>query len=42
MAAFFGTLMKYVIEALILLAIGICGGFVGVKLRKNKDAKENK
>lgn len=39
MTAFFGAFVKYVVEAVILLGIGICGGAIGIKLRKKKDAK---
>lgn len=40
MAAFFGSFATYVVKALILLGIGLCGGAVGIRLRKNKD-KQN-
>lgn len=37
--AFFGSFLQYLIEALILAAVAICGLFVGRKVRANKDAK---
>ncbi len=40
MIGFFGSFLQYVIIALILCVFMACGAFVGVKLRKNKDAKE--
>lgn len=39
MSAFLGSFVQYVIIMICLVAIGLCGGFVGMKLRKNKDAK---
>ena len=41
MAAFFGEFLTYVIQLVIFVAVGACGGYVGYKLRKNKTAKEN-
>ena len=32
-------IVKYVIEMAILLGIGILGAFIGIKLRRRKDAK---
>ena len=39
MSDFFMCIAQYVIILLVLVAIGGIGGFVGVKLRKRKDAK---
>ena len=38
MSDFFMCIAQYVIILLVLVAIGGIGGFVGVKLRKRKDA----
>lgn len=32
-------LVWYIIQGIGLLAIGCCGAFIGIKLRKKKDAK---
>lgn len=32
-------MVKYLVEMVILLAIGLGGAFIGIKLRKRKDAK---
>ena len=38
--AFLASFVKYLIEMIILAAIGVAGALVGIKLRKNKNAKE--
>ena len=40
MSAFLSTFASYLIKMVILVALGICGGFIGVKLRKSKNRKE--
>ncbi len=40
MSAFFAECLKYVIEMIILFALGCCGAFIGIKLRKNKNKKQ--
>lgn len=37
--AFFASFLQYLIEAVILAAVAICGLFVGKKVRANKNAK---
>ncbi len=37
---FIMCIIQYVVIALFLVGIGFLGGFVGVKLRKNSDAKK--
>lgn len=37
--AFLSVLLQYVVELLILAAIGGLGAFIGIRLRKKKDAK---
>jgi mannose/fructose/N-acetylgalactosamine-specific phosphotransferase system component IIC len=32
-------IIQYVLEMIVLLAVGIAGACIGIKLRKNKDAK---
>ena len=39
--AFLSSLATYLIEMIVLAAIAVCGVFVGIRLRKNKDAKED-
>ncbi len=39
MGSFFFFFLQYIIIMLVLAAIGLCGGLIGAKLRKNKDAK---
>ena len=39
MSAILSSFASYFIEMIILMAIGVLGGFIGVKLRKHKDAK---
>ncbi len=38
MSAFFGSFMTYVIEMICMIALGLCGGYVGYKLRQKKNA----
>ena len=38
--SFLLCIAKYVVEMVILLAIGLLGTFIGIKLRKHKDAKK--
>ena len=40
MSAFLSTFASYLIKMIILVALGICGGFIGVKLRKSSDSKK--
>ena len=40
MVAFFNEFISYLLLVIIMVAIGICGGFVGKKLRDGKKAKE--
>ncbi len=40
MGDFLMCILQYVIIFIALAAIGVCGGFVGYKLRKSKDAKK--
>lgn len=37
---FLGSFVQYLVIMIILAAIAALGGFLGVKLRKNKNAKE--
>lgn len=37
--AFLASFLQYVIILIILACVGILGGFVGSRLRKNKNAK---
>lgn len=39
MGSFLMCVAQYVIIMIVLATIGLCGGLVGVKLRKRKDAK---
>ncbi|MDD6639017.1 MAG: hypothetical protein PUE81_09600 [Lachnospiraceae bacterium] len=39
MVDFLLCIVQYVIIMVILAGIGILGGFIGIKLRKSKDAK---
>ena len=38
--SFLLCIAKYVVEMVILLAIGLLGAFIGISLRKHKDAKK--
>ncbi|SDB06427.1 hypothetical protein SAMN02910298_00178 [Pseudobutyrivibrio sp. YE44] len=40
MSAFLSTFASYLIKMIILVALGICGGFIGIKLRKSSDRKK--
>ncbi|SEA59566.1 hypothetical protein SAMN02910384_01880 [Pseudobutyrivibrio sp. ACV-2] len=40
MSAFLSSFASYLIKMIILVALGICGGFIGVKLRKSNDRKK--
>jgi hypothetical protein len=37
--AFFMCILQYVLEMIVLIAIGLLGGSIGIKLRRRKDAK---
>jgi hypothetical protein len=37
---FLMCILQYVIEMIVLLAVGLLGASIGIKLRKNKDAKK--
>ena len=39
MVAFFNEFISYLLLVIIMIAVGICGGFVGKKLRDKKKAK---
>ena len=39
MSSFLLCVAQYVIIMVVLAAIGMCGALLGIKLRKNKDAK---
>ena len=39
MVTFFNQFISYLLLVIIMIAVGICGGFVGKKLRDSKDAK---
>jgi hypothetical protein len=36
---FLMCIVQYLIEMIVLLAVGLLGASIGIKLRKNKDAK---
>ncbi len=40
MVAFFNEFISYLLLVIIMVAVGICGGFVGKKLRDRKKAGE--
>ncbi|WP_167511391.1 hypothetical protein [Pseudobutyrivibrio xylanivorans] len=40
MSAFLSSFVSYLIKMIILVALGICGGFIGIKLRKSSDKKK--
>lgn len=42
MTSFVQYLIWYVLQAIVLLGIGICGAFIGIKLRKMKNTKQAK
>lgn len=39
MSAFLSSFVSYLVEMIILAAIGILGGFIGIKLRQRSNAK---
>ena len=39
MGAFLGSFITYVVEMVCMVCLGICGGYIGIKLRKNKTQK---
>ena len=39
MGQFLLCVAQYLLIMVVLAEVGVCGGFLGVKLRKNKDAK---
>ncbi len=40
MSAFLSSFASYLIKMIILVALGICGGFIGIKLRQASDRKK--
>ena len=42
MGQFLLCVAQYLLIMVVLAGVGACGGFVGVKLRKNKDTKKLK
>lgn len=40
MSAFLSSFASYLIKMIILVAIGVCGGFIGIKLRQSSDRKK--
>lgn len=40
MSAFLSSFASYLVKMIILVALGIMGGFIGVKLRQSKNRKE--
>ena len=40
MSAFLSSFAGYLVKMIILVALGIMGGFIGVKLRQSKNRKE--
>ena len=38
--SFLLCILQYVVEMVLFLAIGLGGAFIGIKLRKHKDAKK--
>ena len=39
--AFLGSLATYLVQMIVLGAIAVCGALVGIRIRKNKNAKED-
>ena len=39
MSAFLSSFASYLIKMIILVAIGVCGGFIGIKLRQSSNRK---
>ena len=40
MSAFLSSFASYLIKMIILIALGVCGGFIGIKLRQSSDRKK--
>ncbi len=40
MVSFFNSFISYLLLVVIMVAVAICGGFAGKKLRDRKNAKE--
>ncbi|MBQ7482294.1 MAG: vanadium nitrogenase [Lachnospiraceae bacterium] len=40
MVSFFNSFISYLLLVVIMVAVAICGGFTGKKLRDRKNAKE--
>lgn len=40
MIAFINSILSYLLLMVIIVALCILGGFIGLKLRQNKDAKD--
>jgi len=40
MSAFLSSFASYLIKMIILVALGMCGGFIGIKLRQSSDRKK--
>ena len=40
MSAFLSSFASYLIKMIILVVLGVCGGFIGVKLRQSSDRKK--
>jgi hypothetical protein len=40
MSAFLSSFASYLIKMIILVALGICGGFIGIKLRQSSNRKK--
>ena len=40
MSAFLSSFASYLIKMIILVALGICGGFIRIKLRQSSDRKK--
>ena len=40
MSAFLSSFASYLVKMIILVALGIMGGFIGIKLRQSKNKKE--
>ena len=36
MSAFVGSFITYVIEMVCMVILGLCGGYIGIRLRKRK------
>ncbi len=39
MSAFLNSFAGYIIEMVCMVVLGICGGYVGYRLRKRKDSQ---